>query len=114
MERVELTAKEVLSIYTGVVFTERFEDILQAIDKIYGKRKDNTEYISCFAKFTKNINQNRPEIRDAILSLGKVVSDEDGVLVKDEYAEKFREKIGTNYIEFDKVNIDAEMDNLMI
>ena len=39
MERVKLTAKEVLSIYTGVVFTERFEDMLKLLTKFMASVK---------------------------------------------------------------------------
>ena len=106
MNKIELTSKEFLSIYTGVVLTKNFGEVISAMEKLEGEEISTYATIIISKIFRNFIRETEPKIARAVKNIGRFVPDKNEELDKqiNNYVDKFEKEIGSNTVEIDLNN----------
>ena len=114
IKTTKLTIEEFLSCYTGFLIGKSFDVVLSGLEKVYNEKDMSTLGALFFnKKFKKYINTNRKDLVNAVDKLDnlyarKTTKDKVDEQIND-CIEKFKNIIGSDYVEVDVYNAEIEM-----
>ena len=107
--KITLTSAEFLSFYNGILFMEDFSIIPKTCEKIFGFYPIKLKTIhNCFKQFKKEINNQRPDLVEAVNRLGPFVKEDSNEVMDQikEYCSKFEKIIGSNRIKIKPIQYE--------
>lgn len=109
MEKIKLTSAEFLSIYTGVLMGDKFDIVIDGIEKLYDGRPLDATLIDCANQFRKYVNNKRKDLVTVMKKIGRPIKSPERNLGQqvDEYILKFENEFGAKEIEIDKTKFKA-------
>lgn len=116
--KIELTTREFLSIYCGVVLTESFNGVIVALEKLAGKGLTTLGAISVAENFRDYIKDNRKDVDIVLSKIKKPYLNNDRLMEHqiDEFILEFKKEFGDDKIEIDldEYNNYSYTNNLMM
>ncbi len=119
MNKIKIRADEFLTLYEGVLFTDRMEDVYKAIEKVFNTNEVFTHQIPRYIDiFREEIKNKRPELIDVLNKIGKFAprldNEPDKVEEAKEHVKIYEIALGSDTIEIDEIHADINLFNRVV